>query len=224
MGNINHVGHNDRPDIAGEHPLGDIVQLIVFIIFIIIWVADSFVFKFSLYLQDIIPLGMRWAIGLLKIASGFLLARNGLREVFGDIREKPIVIESGPFKYCRNPVYFGVILMYLGFVITTASLISAILFILIATFYHYISRYEEKLLLEKFGDEYKNYMNRVPMMIPRFSKINRKLYISALLLFHALFFTLILKIRIFILIGYLLYFVAFIYLLQGFMLYRKIKK
>jgi len=224
MSKINHVGHNDRPDIAGEHPWGDTIQLIAFIIFLIVWIADSFFLKYSLYLKDIIAPGMRWIIGILNIASGFLLARNGLREVFGDIRENPIVIESGPFKYSRHPVYFGVILMYLGFVIATGSVISLILFLLITAFYYYISLHEEKLLIGKFGKNYVEYMERTPMLIPRVSKINRKLYIGFLLLFHAIIFTFSLNIEIFNLIGYLLYLVSAVYLLQGYKIYKENKK
>jgi protein-S-isoprenylcysteine O-methyltransferase Ste14 len=33
-------------------------------------------------------------------------------------------------------------------------------------FLHYISRYEEKLLLARFGEEYEQYMREVPMWIP----------------------------------------------------------
>ncbi len=220
MSKINHVGHNDRPDIAGEHPLGDLVQLIFFIVFMIVWAADSFFLKYSLFLQDVIAPGMRWAIAALNIVGGFLLTRNGLRAVFGEIREKPIVIESGPFKYSRHPVYFGVILMYLGFVFTTGSVISLGLLILIIIFYYYISRYEEQLLIDKFGQAYRVYMESVPMLIPKVSKKNRKLYIGILLLFHAIIFTLAIDVELFNLIGYLLYLLAAIYLLQGYKIYK----
>lgn len=38
----------------------------------------------------------------------------------------------------------------------------------VIAFYHFISRYEEKLLLNKFGAEYEKYLNEVAMWIPRF--------------------------------------------------------
>jgi protein-S-isoprenylcysteine O-methyltransferase Ste14 len=37
-------------------------------------------------------------------------------------------------------------------------------------FYYYIAEYEERILLEKFGEEYLEYMRDVPMFIPRFKK------------------------------------------------------
>lgn len=224
MSKINHVGHNDRPDIAGEHPLGDTVQMIFAIVFLVVWITDSFFLQFSLHLKYIIAPGMRWTIGLLNVVGGFLLARNGLREVFGEIRENPIVIDTGPFKYTRHPVYFGVILFYLGLVITTGSIISLIILVLMILFYYYISHHEEKLLIEKFGKEYEEYMEQTPMLIPRVSKKNRKLYIGFLLLFHAIIFTFLLNIEIFNLIGYLLYLVSAVYLLQGYRIYKENKE
>lgn len=221
MNKINHAGHNNRPDIAGEHPLGDTIQLIAFIVFMIVWIADSFFLKYSIYLKDIIAPGMRWSIGVLNVVGGFLLVRNGLREVFGEIRKNPIIVESGPFKYSRHPVYFGVLLMYFGFVIATGSVISLILFLIIIAFYFYISRHEEKLLINKFGQAYEGYIQRVPMLIPRVSKKNRKLYIGFLLLFHAVIFTFSLNIEIFKLIGYLLYLISAAYLLQGYKIYKE---
>ena len=223
MSKINHVGHNDRPDIAGEHPLGDLIQLIAFIIFMIIWIVDSFFLQFSLHLKYLIAPGMRWTIGVLNVAGGFILARNGLREVFGDIRDNPIVIDTGPFKYSRHPVYFGVILMYFGFVIATGSVISLILFLMITAFYYYISSHEEKLLIDKFGTEYEEYMERTSMFIPRISKKNRKLYIGFLLLFHAIIFTFALNIEIIKMIGFLLYLIAAVYLLQGYSIHKENK-
>jgi protein-S-isoprenylcysteine O-methyltransferase Ste14 len=47
------------------------------------------------------------------------------------------------------------------------SIISAIIWIFIVVFYYYISKYEEKILLKEFGSEYEQYMNDVPMLIPR---------------------------------------------------------
>jgi protein-S-isoprenylcysteine O-methyltransferase Ste14 len=48
----------------------------------------------------------------------------------------------------------------------TLSLASAGLLVIIIAFYRFISRYEEKLLTERFGDEYREYMRKVPMLFP----------------------------------------------------------
>ena len=40
----------------GEHPLGDAGQLILFGLFLVIWILDSFILHHSTFLADLIPL------------------------------------------------------------------------------------------------------------------------------------------------------------------------
>jgi protein-S-isoprenylcysteine O-methyltransferase Ste14 len=57
--------------------------------------------------------------------------------------------------------------MYAGLLILNLSLAAAVIWVTVMFFLHYISRYEERLLLAKFGDEYRQYMKEVPMWFPR---------------------------------------------------------
>jgi protein-S-isoprenylcysteine O-methyltransferase Ste14 len=50
------------------------------------------------------------------------------------------------------------------------SLAAAAVGVVAIGFLHCISRYEERLLLERFGEEYEQYMREVPMWNPRFWK------------------------------------------------------
>ena len=82
------------------------------------------------------------------------------------------LIISGPFAYVRNPLYVGNILLYLGLGIMSFSLfpylqIIAIIFFLIQ--YYFIVSEEEKYLLEKFKDDYKDYCKNVRAFFPRLS-------------------------------------------------------
>ena len=158
--------HGDRTDLIGEHAFGDLGQIILLIIFLIIWVSDSFFLEYSTLSLDAIPNIIRLIYGLPILLISGIFAKYGLGIVFGEVREKPEVIEKGVFKIVRHPIYLGSILLYLGLILLTCSIASAILWIIIIIFYFYISKYEEKLLLKEFGKEYENYMERVPMLIP----------------------------------------------------------
>ena len=164
--------HHDRPDLAGEHSLGDIGQIILLLIFLAVWITDSFIFKYSTFIAESSSLYVRIivAAGIL-LYSGFL-AMSGLKIIFGEIREKPMVIRKGVFGRVRHPIYLGSILLYLGLIVLTLSIISAIIWVFIVAFYYYISKYEEKILLKEFGSEYEEYMNEVPMLIPRIFSIS----------------------------------------------------
>jgi len=81
-------------------------------------------------------------------------------------RVEPLVI-TGPYRYVRHPLYFGVVVMVLGW-----GLLTAYSFVLLSTviiffwFALVVARFEEIELRALFGQQYKDYSNEVPMMIP----------------------------------------------------------
>jgi protein-S-isoprenylcysteine O-methyltransferase Ste14 len=157
-----------RPDLSGEHPLGDTGQIILFIMFIGVWIADSFFLQYSIFFNKYIPLILRIIVAIICIAAGLYIAKKGHDILFKEIREKPTLINKGVFSFVRHPLYLGAILFYLGLTSFTFSLISFGLLIIIFIFYDYIARYEELIVLHTLGEEYKAYMRNVPRWLPRF--------------------------------------------------------
>ncbi|MGD9085192.1 MAG: isoprenylcysteine carboxylmethyltransferase family protein, partial [Desulfobacterales bacterium] len=137
----------------GEHPLGDAGQLILFGIFLITWILDSFVFHRSTFLVDSIPLLIRFIFLATALAAAFFLFKSGHEAVIGEQRPARI-ISAGAFGYVRHPLYLGSILVYLGLTVSTASLFCLALLVVIVLFYNYIAGYEEKLMEAKFGQAY----------------------------------------------------------------------
>jgi protein-S-isoprenylcysteine O-methyltransferase Ste14 len=75
----------------------------------------------------------------------------------------------GVFKYCRNPMGFGAICMYLGCAVLAGSICSLLAVILFSgLFILYIKKIEEKELTLRFGEEYEAYKKSTPFIIPRF--------------------------------------------------------
>jgi protein-S-isoprenylcysteine O-methyltransferase Ste14 len=162
----NHKQHAGREDLTGEHRLGDAVQLILLVMFLAVWILDSFVLGFSTFLAESVPWFVRLPVGGILLIFTFYLELSGLRTVFGKPQETPHVITGGVFSVVRHPIYLGAILCYAGMICLTFSLASAVLLLVIIAFHRFISRYEEKLLTQRFGDEYREYMNKVPMLFP----------------------------------------------------------
>jgi protein-S-isoprenylcysteine O-methyltransferase Ste14 len=159
-----------RDDLTGEHAIGDAGQIVLTCLFVAAWIADTFFFKYTTFLNRYVPPGVRIPAGaVLLVLSGYL-ARKGLSIVFGKEREKPGVIRESVFNIVRHPVYLSEILLYLGLLLLSISLAAAVVWIIAIGFLHYISRYEERLLLARFGEEYEQYMKEVPMWIPRLRK------------------------------------------------------
>ena len=153
----------------GEHPLGDAGQLILFGLFLVIWILDSFILHHSTFLADSIPLLIRLIILCVAFAAAIYLFKSGHGVVSGDQRATKVV-STGAFRYVRHPLYLGSILIYFGMTVSTASLFCLTLLVLIALFYNYIAGYEEKLLEVKLGQDYIAYKKKTAKWIPNFSK------------------------------------------------------
>lgn len=77
------------------------------------------------------------------------------------------IVQNGPFAHTRNPMFLGLALIHLGVVIAVnaAWALIGVPALLIYLRYGVIGR-EERFLEERFGDEYRNYKQRVPRWIP----------------------------------------------------------
>ena len=74
-------------------------------------------------------------------------------------------MNTGIYSISRNPGYFGFFLAYLGTGIVSVSwtfLLCALVWIIS---WHFGVKEEERMLLEKYGDAYRQYMDRTPRWI-----------------------------------------------------------
>jgi len=157
-------------DVVGEHAFGDAGQIVLACLFAAAWVADTFFFGYTTFLNRHVPLGFRIPAGIVLLLLSGCLAKTGLSIVLGEQRDKPAVIRKSIFSIVRHPIYLSEILFYLGLLILSLSLAATGVWVAAIGFLYYISRYEEKLLRARFGEEYKQYMQNVTMWIPRFRK------------------------------------------------------
>ena len=116
----------------------------------------------SLLGSILILLGLAYA--LWSIIDQLLLARGTPLPIMAT---KKLLI-SGPFKYCRNPMSFGTLLLYFGISIFIGSIsaIGMVLMFLILLI-TYIKTIEESELEIRFGEEYLAYKRETPFIIPR---------------------------------------------------------
>ena len=159
--------HEHRSDLAGEYRWGDLGQIIAVIIFFIGILLDVFVFHVSETLQQLFPFYLRMLLFIPLVLLAGYYAQQSHKIIFQEKRETLMVIQTGVYAQLRHPMYFGALLLYLSFVVLSASILALIIFIGVIFFYYYLCRYEEQLLLEKLGFEYQKYMKKVPMLFPK---------------------------------------------------------
>jgi protein-S-isoprenylcysteine O-methyltransferase Ste14 len=93
-----------------------------------------------------------------------IVKSTSLETIFG--RTEPLVIQ-GPHKHVRHPPYFGVVTIVFGLGLLldySILLISAIA--LLSGFRFVVAPFEEKELRALFGEQYQQYSEKVPRIIP----------------------------------------------------------
>ncbi len=88
-------------------------------------------------------------------------------------REDHALKTSGPYAVTRNPIYTGGLIMLVG-----TALINGlgvwVLYLIMGVIYAEIKiRFEERLMIETFGDGYTRYRQQVPQLIPGLNLLHR---------------------------------------------------
>jgi len=88
-------------------------------------------------------------------------------------RMEPLVV-SGPQKYTRNPLYFGVVMTVFGLALAGASsFVFVATVVLLLWFSLVMIPMEERELRALFGEEWARYSDETPMLIPFTKRKNR---------------------------------------------------
>lgn len=148
-----------------------IVSGIVLLLVVLLWQASTQtiisplgLFRWSLRAVFFFSiLGFYWGIKALRYFDPF-----GLRPIFSRLQgrnPKPMPITvAGPYRWVRHPLYLFMILMIWSCPNLTRD---RLLFDLLWTGWIVIgSHFEEMDLIVEFGDAYREYQKRVPMLVP----------------------------------------------------------
>jgi protein-S-isoprenylcysteine O-methyltransferase Ste14 len=107
-------------------------------------------------------------LGYTIVFAGASLVADGWRRIHQARREGKLVTD-GVYARVRHPQYTGLFLIVFGEgVVHWPTIVSLAAFPVIVAAYMLLARKEERQMLDKFGDEYREYQRRVPMFIPRF--------------------------------------------------------
>ena len=113
-------------------------------------------------------------IMLFGSALRYLPRRSLVKAGFGSILKTPFLqivedhrlVTDGYYKHIRHPVYLGEIGRAVGLAITLSSLYGLVFTILGVVFLLIRIEIEEKMLIEAFGEEYKEYQQITKKLIP----------------------------------------------------------
>ena len=118
------------------------------------------------------PPEVLWPAGLALVLSGVGLRFVCIRRMGGAARthkhKAKRLVDTGPYAWVRNPLYVANTGAFLGFLLLCGLPWFALgAWLFLWAYYHAIARYEETVLAELFGEEFRAYRDRVPLWIPR---------------------------------------------------------
>lgn len=106
-------------------------------------------------------------LGLVPLAAAFLHFRAAKTPAPPWLTPSALV-GAGPYRFIRNPMYVGMLVIYLGIAIVSGSGAAFIFLPVVALLLHFgVVRREEAYLEKKFGEDYLDYCKRVPRWFPR---------------------------------------------------------
>jgi len=119
-------------------------------------------------------------VGYMMAALGTIISLKATKEIsilsfiginpehLEKTREK--LITTGWYARMRHPLYFGMILIFLGYFLVAGTVTSGIHLLCLLLYLPFGIYYEERNLVAIFGDDYREYQENVPSVFPRFKK------------------------------------------------------
>lgn len=152
-----------------EHPLNDGLQIIMITLFFAALIIDSlslFPFGYSSVLFDVISFPtLIFPATLLFIVGLYLIAKSH-SEVLVENPKNAKFIDSGVYSVVRHPMYLGGLLLLLGFLFISASLVALGVWIAFFIILNKMAAYEEKELVIMLGKKYVDYQGKVHKWLP----------------------------------------------------------
>ncbi len=110
--------------------------------------------------------------GLICMVTGVsirLAARKALHGQFSyalRVLEKHELVKDGIYQHIRHPAYAGDLLFHFGLPLLFSSLAGLLVMLLLIPCFIYRMRLEERILSERFGETYREYMRHSKRLIP----------------------------------------------------------
>ncbi|MEJ2249890.1 MAG: isoprenylcysteine carboxylmethyltransferase family protein [Candidatus Lokiarchaeota archaeon] len=156
-----------RPGLEREAPNTHLILILTPIIFVIFWVLDSFVFQWTTVLNNLVPSIIRIILFIAFIIVALYLIYTSHNTLFQNDEPADKLITSGILNHIRNPMYLGILLIYVALICLSMSLISIGVLVAIFFLYNWMVNFEEEKLEGLFGEDFIKYKENVGKWFPK---------------------------------------------------------
>ncbi|MHA1745195.1 MAG: methyltransferase family protein, partial [Promethearchaeota archaeon] len=116
---LEELTHHER-----EAPHSHLIQGLSPILFTLILSLDGWVLHWTTQLNDIVPLIVRGILCVVFLSLAVYLMNSSHKILFRDHKPSDTLITEGILKRVRNPMYLGIMCIYLAFFFLSMSLIA----------------------------------------------------------------------------------------------------
>lgn len=154
------------------------VGLTVFALFTTLFVVAALLVDKLFELPGPLPDSARLPVSIPLIAIGAAVTAWSATH-FLRVRGTPVpfnpppqLVETGPYRYARNPMVTGVFILLfgLGFALNSISLVCVFTPLYVLAHAWELKQIEEPELAKRLGKEYTEYRSRTPMFVPGFGR------------------------------------------------------
>ncbi len=168
----------NKEAIKREGRLFLILRLVLGFFMIAIFILYAINSKWMGWFTVPFPIWLRWiGVGLGIVSLPLLIwVQRTLGKHWStnlQLREQHTLVTSGPYRWVRHPMYTALFTFFIA-----SSLISANWLFILLTMVVIIGLYtrigkEEIMMIEKFGDEYSDYMKRTGRLLPHLIRLRK---------------------------------------------------
>jgi len=147
--------------------------IIVFYPFLVFFKIIDYINSIFLDFSSVFHPALGW-LGLVLLVFGFaffswsVIARKSYATSW-EMTENHKLVTWGPYRLVRHPTYLSYFIMFFGLFLLWPNL-PTLSTIFAIPGYIKLTKYEERMLIKRFGDEYKSYQRKVGKFLPRMRK------------------------------------------------------
>ncbi len=128
------------------------------------WLTDFFLPHIT-YPEDAFLQALAW-LGPMFLGIGLAIFFVCASQVYSAKLLRRGVVSGGLYRYIRHPQYLGLAIAGLGLLVHWPRFIILVLYISMLFVYYLLARNEEGRMLRRYGEGYRQYMDRVSMFLP----------------------------------------------------------
>ena len=113
-------------------------------------------------------MGVRLTMTYVMILGGVITTIGLLLVILGWIKVHKSggsMVTSGVYRYSRHPQYLGILLVTFGWLIHWPTILTLIMWPILAVSYYRLARKEEAYMLEKSPKDFREYVKKTPMFL-----------------------------------------------------------